>query len=87
VNTVIGLIGGPLLGLFFLGMFTQGATTQGALLGCLAGFVGLLSILPVSKWLLHHREARTRSYPSIWFSLFGCLITMGVGLLTSRATP
>ncbi len=83
VNTVIGLIGGPLLGLFFLGMFTKRATTQGALLGCLSGFVVLLSIyLYQSGYFTTVKPATVLSF--IWFSMFGCLITMAVGLLTSR---
>ncbi len=82
VNTVIGLIGGPLLGLFFLGMFTERATTGGALLGCLAGFVTLLGIF------LYQNGAFTAMKPPplisfIWFSLFGTIITTTVGLLTS----
>jgi Na+/proline symporter len=44
VNTIIGLIGGPLLGVFFLGMFTRRATTGGALIGCLAGFATLVLV-------------------------------------------
>jgi sodium-coupled monocarboxylate transporter 8/12 len=87
VNTVIGLIGGPLLGLFFLGMFTQRATTRGALLGCLAGFVTLLGIF------MYQNGAFTALKPPmlvsfIWFSLLGTIITMAVGLLTSgRSAP
>ncbi|MFO1486067.1 MAG: sodium/solute symporter [Verrucomicrobiaceae bacterium] len=82
VNTVIGLIGGPLLGLFFLGIFTTRATTRGALLGCLAGFVGLLGIyLYQNGFLTAGKPAPIVSF--IWFSLFGCVITMIVGLLTS----
>ncbi|WP_395732461.1 sodium:solute symporter family transporter [Prosthecobacter sp.] len=87
VNTVIGLIGGPLLGLFFLGMFTQHATTRGALLGCLAGFVTLLGIF------MYQNGAFTAVKPPmlvsfIWFSLLGTIITMTVGLLTSgRSAP
>ena len=82
VNTVIGLIGGPLLGLFFLGMFTTRATARGALLGCLAGFVSLVTLY------LYQTGAFTAQKPAmlvsfIWFSFFGCAITMGVGLLTS----
>jgi Na+/proline symporter len=87
VNTVIGLIGGPLLGLFFLGMFTRRADTRGALLGCLAGFIGLLSIyLYQSGFFTAEKPAPVVSF--IWFSLFGCAITMIVGLLTSgRSAP
>ncbi|MBL9180436.1 MAG: sodium/solute symporter [Verrucomicrobiaceae bacterium] len=82
VNTVVGLIGGPLLGLFFLGMFTTRATTRGALLGCLAGFVALLGVYLYQNGLFTAmKPAPVMSF--IWFTLFGCLITMGVGLLTS----
>jgi sodium-coupled monocarboxylate transporter 8/12 len=82
VNTVIGLIGGPLLGLFFLGMFTTRADTRGALLGCLAGFIALLSIhLYQNGFITAVKPAPVVSF--IWFSLFGCIITMGAGLLTS----
>jgi len=85
VNTVIGLIGGPLLGLFFLGMFTTRADTRGALLGCLAGFIGLLSIyLYQNGFFTAVKPAPVVSF--IWFSLFGCIITMGFGLLTSKAS-
>lgn len=83
VNTIIGLIGGPLLGLFFLGMFTQRADTRGALIGCLAGFVVLLGLL------LYQNGVFTATKPAvlvsfIWFSLLGCLVTMSVGLLVSK---
>ena len=84
---MIGLIGGPLLGLFFLGMFTQRATTRGALLGCLAGFATLLGIF------MYQNGVFTTVKPPmlvsfIWFSLLGTIITMTVGLLTSgRSAP
>ncbi|OYW61012.1 MAG: hypothetical protein B7Z40_19180 [Bosea sp. 12-68-7] len=82
VNTVIGLIGGPLLGLFFLGMFTQRATTRGALLGCLAGFVSLLGIFMYQNGVFTAAKPETL-VSFIWFSLVGTIITMAVGLLTS----
>jgi sodium-coupled monocarboxylate transporter 8/12 len=82
VNTIIGLIGGPLLGLFFLGMFSERATTRGALLGCLAGFVSLLTLY------FHQAGFFTSEKPAplvsiLRFSLLGCAITLAVGLLAS----
>lgn len=82
VNTVIGLVGGPLLGLFFLGMFTRRTDTRGALTGCLVGFLSLLTLH------LYQSGAFTAAKPELlvsflWFSLFGCLITIGVGLIVS----
>lgn len=83
VNTVIGLIGGPLLGLFFLGMFTQRTTTSGALLGCFTGFIGLLSLyLYQNGFFTAVKPPMLVSF--IWFSLLGCIITMSVGLLSSK---
>jgi sodium-coupled monocarboxylate transporter 8/12 len=82
VNTVIGLVGGPLLGLFFMGMFTKLANTRGALTGCLAGFSFVLLLY------LYQNGMLTAEHPGtlvsfIWFSLIGCAVTMSVGLLTS----
>jgi len=83
VNTVIGLIGGPLLGLFFLGMFTQRATTRGALTGCFSGFAVLLGVfLYQSGWFTAAKPPQMISF--VWFSLLGCAVTMAVGLATSR---
>lgn len=87
VNTVIGLIGGPLLGLFFLGMFTTRADTRGALIGCLAGFVVVLTLyLYQSGMITAKQPAQLVSF--IWFSVIGCAITTITGLLTSgRSVP
>lgn len=86
VNTVIGLVGGPLLGLFFLGMFTRRADTRGALCGSLAGFLSLLTLYLYQNGLFTPvKPALLVSF--IWFSFFGCLITIGVGLLCSKGTP
>ncbi|MEO6808889.1 MAG: sodium/solute symporter, partial [Isosphaeraceae bacterium] len=41
-NSVIGLVGGPLLGLFFLGMLVRRCTARGALVGWIAGVAVLV---------------------------------------------
>lgn len=82
VNTVIGLVGGPLLGLFFLGMFTKRADAKGALTGCFAGFVALLALFFYQSGLFTaDKPAQMVSF--IWFSLLGVVVTLSVGLLAS----
>ncbi|GEP41955.1 sodium:solute symporter family transporter [Brevifollis gellanilyticus] len=83
VNTIIGLIGGPLLGLFFLGMFTKRATTRGALTGCFAGFVGILSLYLYQNGIFTAQKPE-QLVSFLWFTLLGCLLTMIVGLACSR---
>jgi len=43
-NKVIGLVGGPLVGLFFLGILVKRATARGALIGWMAGVAVLLVV-------------------------------------------
>ena len=86
VNTIIGLVGGPLLGLFFLGMFTQSATARGALWGCLIGFASLLMIYLYQNGILT-REKPAQLVSFVWFSLLGCAITMITGLIASAQQP
>jgi SSS family transporter len=90
VNTIIGLVGGPMLGLFFLGMFTRHATHQGALIGCAFGFAG-----PLILWLYQTgafspgspKPAQMVSF--LWFAFLGTALTLASGLLCSarRGTP
>ena len=82
VNTVIGLIGGPLLGLFFLGMFTQRATTRGALTGCFSGFAVLLGLFSYQNGLFTAVKP-PQMISFVWFSILGCAVTMLIGLITS----
>jgi sodium-coupled monocarboxylate transporter 8/12 len=84
VNTVIAIVGGPLLGLFFLGMFTRRADTRGALAGCLIGFLSLLSLYFYQIGLFTPAPP-TQLVSFIWFSLLGALLTAGVGLIASRS--
>lgn len=84
VNTIIGIVGGPMVGLFMLGMFTQRADTRGAILGCLTG-------LAVSLFLVTYKVSPGPGLPPaalvsfLWFTLIGSLVTLGVGLITSSA--
>lgn len=73
-NTVMGMLGGPLLGVFLLGMLNRRATSQGALLGAFFGSVGLAYVVfktPVSF---------------MWYAAFGCVGTFILGSLFSLAT-
>lgn len=74
-NKVIGLVGGPLLGLFFLGIFLRRATARGALLGWLAG-------LAVTLWVCFGTKVSF-----LWYAMIGCVTTMVVGLLASLLEP
>ena len=70
-NTAIGLVGGPLLGLFFLGMLIKRATAWGAVIGWFAGVVAVIPVCFYSKtsWL--------------WYGVVGCAVTLLVGWLAS----
>lgn len=86
VNTIIGLVGGPLLGLFFLGMFTRKATSRGALRGCCASFASVLALyLYQTGFFTPEKPPPVVSF--IWFTLIGCSITVAVGLLASGKSP
>lgn len=101
-NSVIGLVGGPLLGLFFLGTLVRRVTARGALVGwlagCLAGIGVLLpSLLP--DWLPDYlpdslagvaallRAWLTFDISFLWYTLIGCCGTMIVGYLASLFEP
>jgi sodium-coupled monocarboxylate transporter 8/12 len=70
-NSVIGLVGGPLLGMFFLGIFSHRVTARGAFLGWFAGIGVLL-------WVFLATDVSF-----IWYTLIGCGSTMIVGYLVS----
>ena len=87
VNSIIGLVGGPMLGLLCLGILVPRANTRGALTGTLVGFVALLV-------LFFYRRAPAPGAPPttlvsfLWFTMIGTLITVAVGWLTSgRSQP
>lgn len=83
VNSIIGLVGGPLLGLFLLGVFTRKVDSRGALSGCAAGFLVLIFLF-FYKTAPAPDAKPTTLVSFLWFTMIGCLITMAVGWLASR---
>ena len=71
-NKVIGLVGGPLLGLFLLGMITRRANSRGAIAGWAAGVAVLVFVCFFTK------------VSFLWYAGIGCLITLAVGWVVSR---
>ena len=87
VNSIIGLVGGPMLGLFLLGIFTKKVDTRGALIGCLAGFAVLIFLF-LYKTAPAPGMTPTVMVSFLWFTMIGCLVTMAVGWITSsRSAP
>lgn len=83
VNSIIGLVGGPLVGLFLLGVFTKKVDSRGALCGCLAGFVALIFLF-FYKTAPAPGATPTTIVSFLWFTMIGCFITMLVGWAASR---
>jgi SSS family transporter len=74
-NTVIGLVGGPLLGLFLLGILVPRATAIGALAGWAAGVAVLAPVAFATR------------ISFLWFAMIGCVTTMVTGSLVSLLRP
>jgi SSS family transporter len=73
-NKIMGMLGGPLLGVFLLGMLTRRATSQGALLGAFFGSLLLAFVVFQTK------------VSFVWYALIGCVATFVLGYLFSLAT-
>jgi sodium-coupled monocarboxylate transporter 8/12 len=74
-NKVIGLIGGPLIGLFLLGILSRRTSARGALIGWIGGLVITLGVsfgTPISF---------------LWYGMTGCLATMAIGFIASLFGP
>lgn len=66
-NKIMGIFGGPLLGVFLLGILSRRANSQGTLIGALAGTVSVCLVAfctPISF---------------IWYAMVGCVSTFVVG--------
>jgi sodium-coupled monocarboxylate transporter 8/12 len=72
-NKAIGLVGGPLIGLFLLGMITRRANDKGAVIGWAAGVAVLVPICFFTK------------VSFLWYALVGCVVTYSVGWVASLA--
>jgi sodium-coupled monocarboxylate transporter 8/12 len=72
-NKAIGLVGGPLIGLFLLGMVTRRANDKGAIIGWAAGVAVLVPICFYTK------------VSFLWYALVGCVVTYGVGWIASQS--
>lgn len=99
-NAAIGLVGGPLLGIFLLGMLDRRAHAKGAFLGWLAGLVVLIPVVLAKiealgvgspAWLRALLEqpllASIAGVSFLWYAAIGCVATTVVGALTSRLLP
>ncbi len=73
-NKVIGLIGGPLIGLFLLGILTRRTNARGALIGWIGG-------LTVTIWVCFGT-----SISFLWYAMTGCVVTMVIGYIASLFT-
>ncbi len=70
-NKVIGLIGGPLIGLFLLGILFRRATSRGALIGWIGGLV-------LTLWVCFGTRISF-----LWYAMTGCVATMLIGYIVS----
>jgi sodium-coupled monocarboxylate transporter 8/12 len=74
-NSVIGLVGGPLLGLFLLGILVPRSTARGALAGWITGVAVLVPICFGTR------------VSFLWYAMIGCLTTIASGTLVSLLEP
>jgi len=76
-TTIIGMVGGPLLGVFLLAILVKRANTVGTVIGWLAGVVALV---PVCFFKTSFLWAKTSF---MWYGFVGCTATLLVGWLAS----
>ncbi len=74
-NKIMGIFGGPLLGVFLLGLLTRRATSRGALLGGLVGSAALAYVVFATK------------VSFMWYAAFGTIATFALGYVFSLLEP
>jgi len=73
-NKIMGMLGGPLLGVFLLGIVTKRSTSGGTLLGALVGSAFLAYVIYATK------------VSFLWYALIGCVVTFVLGYVFSLVT-
>ena len=94
VNNVIGLVGGPMVGLFVLAMLIPRANGVGAMAGVITGFFSLLFVFALGDptlngWTLNvGTRLLGEPWPLsfMWYAFGGCVITVSVGWIVSLLT-
>jgi SSS family transporter len=76
-STIIGMVGGPLLGIFLLAIVVKRANTVGTVIGWLAGVTVLV---PVCFFNTSFLWAKTSF---LWYGVIGCGVTVLIGWLAS----
>ena len=76
VNTIFGIFGGPLLGIFGLGVLSRRANTPGALVGALAGALVGIAVAFSGPWFGY-------GISFMWISFSSATTTLIVGWLAS----
>jgi SSS family transporter len=82
-NTVIGLVGGPILGMFLCGIFLRRVSSKGILIGTLCGFaVSLVAAL----WRVNEGGQVIR-VSFLWYTTIGCVVTSLTAWMLSFVFP
>jgi sodium-coupled monocarboxylate transporter 8/12 len=79
VVTIIGVFGGPLLGVFMLGALSRRATGNGALIGAVVGAAAGALVMISPRWPGY-------GISFLWIAFVATVVTYIVGLLASYAT-
>lgn len=82
-NTVIGLVGGPILGMFLCGIFICRVSAKGILIGTVIGFA---VSLVVALWR-GEQGGQVVKVSFLWYTTVGCFVTIFIAWLLSFFIP